>query len=150
MTTIRLLVVDDSEAVRRNIRSLMSLEPEFDVVSEAADGIDAVNRAQEFQPDVVLLDISLPRMNGFQAAPLIKQVAPNAELLFLTLHDNPFFVREAFAAGGRGFLTKADVTTNLRTAIRTVHLRHKFVNKDLFPDSVLENVGRPQRPRDVL
>ncbi len=136
LTTIRLLVVEDSEFVRRNICSVLALEPEFEVVCEATDGIEAVKRAQEFQPDVVLLDIGLPHMNGFQAAPLIKQVAPRAQLLFVTLHDNPFFVREAFAAGGLGFLTKAEVTTNLGPAIRAVHLKHKFLNKDLFPDSV--------------
>ena len=131
LSSIRVLIVDDNEFVRKQVRTVLSLQAGFDVVCESADGFDAIRRAQEFQPDVVLLDISLPHINGFQAAPLIKKFAPKTELLFVTLHDNPLFVREAFAVGARGFLVKTDVPSSLGEAVQAVHSKRRFVSKQL-------------------
>lgn len=141
-----MLIVDDNEFVRRQVRTVLSLEASFDVVCESADGFDAIRKAEEFQPDVVLLDISLPHINGFQAALLIKKLAPKSELLFLTLHDNPLFVREAFAVGARGFLVKTDVPGFLREAIKTVHMKRRFVSKQLAQATREEPtvLGRPR------
>jgi DNA-binding NarL/FixJ family response regulator len=116
-------------------------------VAQARDGFDAVRMAEEAQPDVVLLDISLPGLNGFQAAPLIKQVAPQAELLFVTLHDNPSFVREAFSAGALGFITKTDVPSQLAAAVEAVHMKTKFVSEHLLHVLTEKPVASPQRPR---
>lgn len=131
MTTIRILLVDDHELVRRNIRDFLAPEPDLDVVSEASSAYEAVRKAEACQPDVVLLDIGIPELNGLQAAPLIKKVAPNTELLFVTAYDNPSFVREAFAAGARGFLSKIDIGYDLVSAIRMVHLKRQFVSRSL-------------------
>ena len=128
MAGIRILLVDDHEVLRSNIRRLLAVDSDFSVVSEACSGFEAVRKAEEHQPDIVLLDISIPELNGLQVAPLIKKVAPTSEILFVTQFDNPFFVREAFAAGGRGFLTKSDVGAELLTAIRTVYLKKEFVS----------------------
>jgi DNA-binding NarL/FixJ family response regulator len=144
-----LLVVDDNELIRREICAFLSLHPGLEVVAEATDGVEAIRVAETYQPDVVLLDISLPRLNGFQAAPFIKQVAPKAELLFVTLHDNPFFVREAFAAGALGFITKTDVPSQLAPAVEAVHRKAKFVSKHLAYILLDKPIAPPGRPRGI-
>jgi len=147
-SSIRVLIVDDNEFVRKQVRTVLSLQAGFDVVWESADGFDAIRRAQELQPDVVLLDISLPQINGFQAAPLIKKFAPKTELLFVTLHDNPLFVREAFAVGARGFLVKTDVPSSLGEAVQAVHAKRLFVSKQLA-DIVSDRSAGPFPRRNI-
>ena len=142
-----MLIVDSNQFMRKQVRAVLSLQAGFEVVGESSDGFDAIRKAQEFQPDVVLLDISLPQINGLQAAPLIKKFAPKAELLFVTLHNNPLFVREAFAVGARGFLVKTDVPSTLGKAVQAVHRKQQFVSKELAhliseEPSVL--LGRPR------
>lgn len=131
MSSIRILVVDDHELVRRSICKLLIAEPDFDVVSEATTGYEAVRKAEEHRPSVVLLDIGLPELNGLLAAPLIKRVAPEAEILMITNHDNVFFVREAFSAGARGFLSKSDLSSELIAAVRDVHSKKEFIGSNL-------------------
>lgn len=146
VAAIRILLVDDHELVRRNLCRLLS-EPEFTVVSEAASGFEAVRMAQEHQPDVVVLDVSIPELNGLQAAPLIKKTAPAAEILFVTQFDNPFFVRMAFAAGGRGFLTKSDAGAELLTAVRAVYSKREFVSKSIGPLLPSTETGQQKEAR---
>jgi DNA-binding NarL/FixJ family response regulator len=141
LSSIRVLIVDNNEFVRKQVRTVLSLQAGFDIVWESADGFDAIRRAQELQPDVVLLDISLPQLNGFQAAPLIKKFAPKTELLFVTLHDNPSFVRQAFAVGARGFLVKTDVPSSLGEAVQAVHGKRLFVSKQLAHVMSDQSVG---------
>lgn len=150
MSSVRLLLVDDNEVVRREICTFLSLQPGLKVVAEANNGFAAITMAEKCQPDVVLLDISLPRLNGLQAAPLIKKVAPRAQLLFVTFHDNPFFVREAFSAGALGFITKTDVTSEIAAAVHAVHMKRKFVSKHLAHVLVEKPVAPPQRPRGIV
>jgi DNA-binding NarL/FixJ family response regulator len=95
---VRILVVDDFEIVRRNLCRLLASEPDFEVVSQAATGFEAIKEAERYQPDVVLLDISMPELNGLAATPVIKKVAPNSKVLIISNHDNAGFVREAFSA----------------------------------------------------
>ncbi|HXU18522.1 MAG TPA: response regulator transcription factor [Terriglobales bacterium] len=131
MPAIRILLVDDHQLIRRNLCNLLATDPEFNVISQASSGFEAVRKAQECQPDVILLDVSIPDLNGLHAAPLIKRTAPDAEILFVTQYDNPFFVRQAFAAGARGFLIKSDAGAELLTAVRTVHLKKRFISRSI-------------------
>lgn len=120
MGQIRILVADDHELVRAGIRSVLNTQPDFLVVSEASDGIEAITKAKQQQPDVVLLDLSMPQLNGLAATPAIREVAPNAQILIVTDHDSRAFVRQAFSAGAQGFIAKSDVSRELVTAIRQV------------------------------
>jgi len=124
---IRILVADDHELVRLGIRSLLNGQPDFLVVCEASDGVDAVTKAKQYQPDVVLLDISMPQLNGLAAAPVIREVAPHAQILIVTDHDIPAFVRLALAAGARGFIPKTDLGKDLAIAVRQVYAGSSFV-----------------------
>ena len=143
MAAIRILLVDDHELVRNNLRNLLATAPDFTVVSEASGGFEAIRKAEEFQPDVVLLDVSIPELNGLQAAPLIKKIAPNTEILFVTQFDNPFFVREAFAAGARGFLTKSDAGADLIAGIRIVYLKRRFVSRSIATGALTAEAEQP-------
>ena len=125
---IRILVVDDAEVLRRAICRTLSARPECQVVSEVSNVISAIEKAKEHQPDVVLLDISLPDLSGLQAIRLIKKVAPRSEILIVTQHNNRFFVGEAFAQGARGFLNKADLGAELYEAVIEVLLKKRFLS----------------------
>jgi DNA-binding NarL/FixJ family response regulator len=123
------LVVDDHEVIRKKVCRLLATQPDFIVVCEASAGREAVLRASEHQPDVVVLDISLPDLNGLLAAPLIKKASPAAEILIVTNNETSFFVREALSAGARGFLCKSQLAAELIRAVRDVHAKKRFVSE---------------------
>jgi DNA-binding NarL/FixJ family response regulator len=128
---IRILLVDDHELIRRNIRRLLALQAEFEVIAEAATGPEAIRQAGKHQPDVILLDISLPELNGLAALPLIREAAPAAKVLMVTNHEHADLARAAFSAGANGFLTKSDVAMQLGLAIRQVLANETFLSKSL-------------------
>jgi DNA-binding NarL/FixJ family response regulator len=142
-TAIRILVVDDAEVVRKAICRILSTHPECQVVSEASNAGTGIENARRHQPDVILLDISMPEMNGLQAISLIRNVAPHAEILMVTQHDSRFFVREAFAAGARGFLNKSDLGAELANAVSSVFLKNRFLSKSVTPVSSSRTVKNP-------
>jgi two-component system, NarL family, response regulator NreC len=128
---VRILVVDDFEIVRRNLCRLLASERDFEVVSQAATGLEAIKEAERYQPDVVLLDISMPELNGLAATPLIKKVAPNSKILIVSNHDNAGFVREALSSGALGFISKSDLGAEIASAVRTVNNNEIFLGKSL-------------------
>ncbi|HST11727.1 MAG TPA: response regulator transcription factor [Terriglobales bacterium] len=130
MTCIRVLVADDHELVRQHICTVLGANTDMEVVSQAASGYEAIHQAGEHQPDVVLLDLNLPELNGLLAAPMIKKAAPRAEILIVTSHHSLYFVRAAFKAGARGFLSKADIHPELIDAVRQVHAKQRFVGRN--------------------
>jgi DNA-binding NarL/FixJ family response regulator len=119
----RILLVDDFEPWRIYLRSLLHERPGLRVVDEAVDGLEAVEKAQELQPDLVLLDISLPRMNGIEVAKRIREVAPQCKILFVSLERSADFVEAALSAGAQGYITKADVRSKLLLAIDDLRLK---------------------------
>jgi len=128
---ISVLVVDDIQLIRDRLSAILSESSEVVVVGEASNGWEAVEMARKHQPDVVLLDISMPELNGLQAAPLIKQAAPAAQILMVTQHNSHFFVRAAFAVGVLGFMEKKDAGTELLKAVKDVFSKKTFVSKGL-------------------
>lgn len=114
---MRVLIVDDHEVVRRGIRSILATQPTLQVCGEAVDGRDAVNKALALQPDIVVMDITMPEMNGLDAAREIKRVLPQAEVIIVSQHDAPELIRQAYEAGARGYVVKTAVSTDLLAAI---------------------------------
>jgi DNA-binding NarL/FixJ family response regulator len=121
---LRILLADDHEIVRRGLRAVLEAEPDLEVTDEAASGLDAIQKAERDKPDVVLMDISMPDLNGLEAARRIRHALPAVEVLFLTMHESEQMVREGLDAGGRGFLLKTDAGHELVPAVRSVS-RHK-------------------------
>lgn len=121
---VRILLVDDHEIVRRGLRAVLEAEPDLEVSDEASNGLDAVEKAEQLKPDVVLMDISMPQLNGLEAARRIRRTLPGVEVLFLTMHESEQMIREGMEAGGHGFLLKSDAGHELIPAVRSLS-RHK-------------------------
>jgi DNA-binding NarL/FixJ family response regulator len=125
---IQVLVVDDNEAFRRFVRSTLSARPEFQIVSEASDGLEAVQKALELQPRLIVLDIGLPSLNGIEAARRIRQLSPQSTILFLSQESSPEIVQETLRLGALGFVTKAHAGNQLLPAIEAVLRNQQFVS----------------------
>lgn len=125
--TISLLVADDHRAVRKQLHELLELAPDFAVVALAATGVEAVNLAQTHRPDVVLLDFSMPELNGLEAAELIRQQCPATRLILVSAHANKALLHHALAIGVHGFLLKDIAGEEVFTAIRTVYQGKQFI-----------------------
>ncbi len=118
MNRVRLLLADDHALVAAGLRKL--LEPEFEVAGTATDGRVLVSMAERLKPDVVLLDISLPLLNGIDAAKSLKEALPGVKIVFVTMHSDPDYVAEAFRAGGSGYVLKRSAASELVCAINEV------------------------------
>jgi DNA-binding NarL/FixJ family response regulator len=116
--TLRVLVVDDHEVVRRSICQLLASQADIKVICEAANGQEAVLRAREHRPDLVLMDVTMPTMNGLEAARIIKREFPSIQVLMVSQHDPQQFMREAFAVGASGYVTKSAVGHDLIPQLR--------------------------------
>lgn len=103
----------------------------MDVICQTATGEEAVSKAEEFQPDLVLLDISLPGISGIEAARQIRKVSPQSRIIFLSQHDSSHIVKEAFKTGGHGYVIKTDAASELQNAIRAVLEGMRFVSQGI-------------------
>lgn len=118
--TIRVLIVDDHALLRRGLRTVLELEPDIEVVGEGNDGDEAVAQSAELLPDVVLLDVRMPRRGGIEACAAIKDVAPSARIIMLTASDDEADLYEAIKAGATGYLLKETPPHELADAVRSV------------------------------
>jgi DNA-binding NarL/FixJ family response regulator len=121
---LRILIADDHPAVRTSIRSLLQSHVDWAVCGEASDGLDAVQKAKQLKPDVVLLDWTMPIMNGIQAVPLIRKEVPDSEILIVTQHESPEINRLVAEAGAQGYVPKSQVSSALFPAIESAHRKH--------------------------
>lgn len=126
MSSLRVLIADDHEVARKGIRALIENHPGWEVCGEAADGREAVKAATRLKPDLVLLDIGMPSLNGLDATRQILSESPDTRVLILTMHDSEQVVREVLAAGARGFLLKSDAGRDLVTAVEALQARRTF------------------------
>ncbi len=120
MNAIRLMLVDDHEVVRAGLRSFLEAQGDIQVVAEASSGEEALQRAQETQPDLVVMDITMPGMDGLEATRQLKQRLPDCCILALTVHEDKQYLFEMLAAGASGYVTKRSAAEDLVAAIRTV------------------------------
>ncbi len=126
MSELRILIADDHELMRRGVRSLLEAEAGWKVVGEAADGQELVEKTEKLRPDVVVLDISMPRLNGLEAAHRIKKILPEVKILILSMHDSEQLARSVLDAGARGYIAKSDTARDLVIAIEALRRNKTF------------------------
>jgi len=131
VSSISILLVDDVESWRLSISSILQAEPSFEIVLEISDGMKAVQAAKILQPDVVLLDVGLPGLNGIQAGEWIRTVAPFAKIVFVTIERDPDVVEAAWRLGAWGYVLKSDAARELVAAIWSAVRREKFLSSSL-------------------
>ncbi|MBN1629551.1 MAG: response regulator transcription factor [Thermoleophilia bacterium] len=150
---IRVLICDDHDLIRQALRSVISAEPDMDVIAEAADGEEAVALATDLQPDAVVMDIQMPKLSGIEATRRIKQNSPNASVLVLTVHDDNEYILRILEAGASGYLTKGIISQDIPIAIRSAcngesmlseEILRKLLNYALqFPSSSPARIAKP-------
>ncbi|HVQ57206.1 MAG TPA: response regulator transcription factor [Pyrinomonadaceae bacterium] len=130
---IRILLADDHDLMREGIRSMLESHSNFEVCAEAKDGIEAAEKALEYRPDVVILDVTMPKMNGLEASRRITKQLPETQVLIFTIHDSEDMVRETLDAGAHGYVLKSEAPTHLAAAVEAV------AQRDLYFSSGISN-----------
>jgi DNA-binding NarL/FixJ family response regulator len=123
---VRIIIADDHDVVRHGLRQLLESQPGWEVCGEARDGRAAVDLAERLMPDVAVLDISMPELNGLEATRKIRAVSPGTEVLIFTMHEAEDLVQEVFAAGARGYLLKSDAARSIVTAVEALGAHQAF------------------------
>jgi DNA-binding NarL/FixJ family response regulator len=136
----RVLIVDDHVVIRRGVQGILSTYPEWDLCGEADNGQDAIRLAGELAPEVVIMDVSMPGMNGLEATRIIHDVLPETKVLLLTLHSSSEFVRSAFRAGARGYVLKSDAENELVRALTVVIGEGTYVSPAIDARAVKESI----------
>jgi two-component system response regulator NreC len=150
---LRVLLVDDHALVRRGFRRMLEDEPSFQVVGEASDGAEALQRAEELRPDVIVMDCALPQVNGIEATRLILKKLPDTSILMLSMHSEDTLVRQAMEAGARGYILKNAMDLDLVSAIRNVAEGKTVLDPQISRGGTLKgerDTGLTQRELEIL
>jgi DNA-binding NarL/FixJ family response regulator len=142
VSSLSVLVVEDFKSFRRFICSTLGKRPELQIVGEASDGLQAVQKAEELQPDLILLDIGLPTINGIEAAARISRLVPAAKILFVSQNNDADIVAAVLSNGAKGYVLKENAKTDLLLAVDAVLRGDRFVSRGLLPEELPQ--GRPQ------
>lgn len=161
MKNLRILVADDHALVRRGIRAVLHSQPAWRVVGEAANGREAIEKALRLKPDVVVVDVSMPELDGVEVTRQVRDAVPSAKVLVLTMHESDHMLRRALDAGARGYLLKSDLTDSLTKAVKAVVAGKRFLTPKVY-ELVLDRflrtrshhqqgvgAGAPTTPREI-
>ena len=140
MARLRILLADDHEVVRRGIRSLLEAHPEWEVCAEVGDGVQAVQRTIELQPDVLIIDVSMPHLNGLEATCQILRQMPSQRVLVLTMYDSEKILHDALQVGVRGVILKSDASVDLVRALEALEQNKTFFTPSLSDSAFGEHL----------
>ena len=149
MGKIRILVADDHTVIRRGIVGLLNAQPDMEVIDEAGTGREAVAKAQAVLPDVVLLDVAMPELNGLGATRMIKAQSPGVQVLILTMHDREDYLFQALRAGASGYVLKGADTEDLLAAVRSVARGGVYLYPPIAKELVSEYLRRVESGEDL-
>jgi DNA-binding NarL/FixJ family response regulator len=148
MTTIRVLLADDHAVVREGLKALIDAEDGLEVVGEASDGLQAATLAGELEPDVAVVDVSMPGLNGVQLAARLRDERPGSKVLALTVHEDRAYLREMLSAGAAGYVLKRAAASELIQAIRAVASGGTYIDPNLA-GSIVDTFVRPAVPAEA-
>jgi two-component system, NarL family, response regulator NreC len=143
----RILLADDHAVLRSGLRLLIDNQPDLTVVGEAGNGAETLEKAKTLRPDVILLDLNMPDMDGLTALPQLRQIVPESHILILTMHDDVSYLQQALRAGASGYVLKNAVDTELLMAIRAVLRGEKPVHPEMT-QKLIEAMSEPAKPVD--
>ena len=126
MGNLRIMIADDHDLMRRGIKTLLEAQPGWEICAEATKGRDAIAKAEHLRPDVVIIDICMPELNGIEATRQIRKVSPRTEVLVLSVHHSEYLIREALDAGARGFVVKSDADMEIVSAVEALASHRPF------------------------
>jgi len=149
VTVPKVLIVDDHAFIRRGVQGILQAHPEWQLCGEADNGKDAVRMAQELNPEAIVMDVSMPGLNGVEATRAIRKTNANVKILLLTLHESSELVRTAFQAGINGYLLKTDAEQELVQALNVVIAQGTYVSPRIDPAVAKELNARGSRPSAV-
>jgi DNA-binding NarL/FixJ family response regulator len=129
---VRIVIVEDFVAFRRLICSILEKRQDLQVICQVSDGLEAVQKSEELKPDMILLDIGIPNLNGLDAARQIRKITPESKIIFVSHESSPDLVREALCTGARGYVSKARLRTDLLLAVEEVLNGRQFVSSGLI------------------
>ena len=144
---IRVAIADDHHLVRDGIRALLERSGDIEVIGEAVDGIEAVKLARELSPEVIVMDITMPRCNGIEATQAIREAMPEIEIVILSMHAESALVRKAMQAGAKGYVLKGSVTEELLLAVRAARRGATYLSP-IASDSILDASSEPTESLD--
>jgi DNA-binding NarL/FixJ family response regulator len=147
---VKILIADDHGIVRSGVRLLLDRQPDMEVIAEAEDGVDALEKAVEHKPDVAVLDVSMPRMTGLQATHEIKQQSPATQVLILSMHDDERYLFEALRAGAAGYVLKRAADKDLVEAVRAASRGEPFLTSTAQQALIRDFIDRGEQPGDDL
>lgn len=150
MQTLRIFLADDHAVVREGLKALVNAQGDMRVIGEAGDGHSAWQQARACQPDVVVLDISMPKMNGMQVTAQLKRDCPNLKVLVLSVHEDPIYLRELLAAGAAGYMLKHAAPDTLIHAIRVVAAGGIYLDPAMAAHVITHFVRVPTMASDVV
>jgi DNA-binding NarL/FixJ family response regulator len=137
----RLLIVDDHAFIRRGIQTILQPFPEWELCGEADNGNDAIRMAGELRPEVIIMDVSMPGLNGIEATRAIRKAQPGVKIVLLTLHESADLVRSAFRAGARGYLLKTDAEQELVRALTVVIGEGAYISPKIDSEVIKSVIG---------
>jgi DNA-binding NarL/FixJ family response regulator len=152
MGTLRIMIADDHDLVRRGLKMLLDTRAGWKVCAEAQSGRDAVSMAEELHPDIAIIDISMPELNGLEAARKIKKISPNTEILILSMHHTDNLVREIIETGAKGYIIKSDSERSLVAAVEALSAHKPFFTScatEIMLDSIRARGTLAEVPRTV-
>ena len=152
MTKIRVLLAEDHETVRHGLKLLINRQPDMEVIGEAGDGRDAVERVGSLKPHVAVLDVSMPQMNGLEATRAIRESAPTTAVVALTRYDDDAYVQELLSAGATGYVLKQSPSTELVDAVRAAAAGRRYLDRSLaarVAGTMMNQHGRRAAPSPI-
>ena len=154
MTKLRIVLADDHETVREGLKMIINAQSDMEVVGEAGTGLTTVIRAQSLQPDVVVMDVSMPKMNGLKATERLKHLCPNVKVLTLSRHADDGYIQQLLRAGASGYVLKQSASVELLHGIRAVAAGGKYLDPKLTGKVVKAYAGTPPalqgEPKNIL